>query len=202
MKIAVDIDDTLNIVDRFGYASEYIKRKGLPFKLRDPHANRFALIYDWTEEDVVRFVRDEGGMVAFTDAAARKGAREALEGWRKMGHEIVILTARYKEMFISPERVSRDWLEKRKIPYDEIVADIPMADKGAYCRENGIPVLVDDDIGACLGAYENGVTAVLAIGRHNARRAREIPFGGANWTQLDAAVKRVIRLLEEGERRI
>ncbi len=198
MKIAVDIDDTLNIVERFALASAYIARKKLPYKVCDPYANRFARIYDWTEEDVVRFVRDEGGMVAFTDAAARKGAKEAREGWRAMGHTIVILTARYKEMFVSPDRVSRDWLEKRRIPFDEIVADVPMPDKGAYCRAHGIPILVDDDIGACLSAQKNGVTAVLAIGRHNAARAREINYGGANWTQIDAAVKSAVKRIEEG----
>lgn len=192
MKIAVDIDDTLNIVERVRYGSAYIERKGLPFKLVKPDSNKYVEVFDWTLPDVLHFIREEGGVVSFTDAAARKGAREALESWRAAGHEVVILTARMKEWFISPERVSRDWLEKRRIPYDELVAEIPFEDKGKYCLEHGISVLVEDDPDTCLRAQDLGVTAVLAVGRHNLARAREIHYGGANWQQIDQAVKSII----------
>ena len=52
MKIAVDIDDTLNTVDRVRYAGEYIRRKNLPFRLKDENAHAFAEVYDWAAEDV------------------------------------------------------------------------------------------------------------------------------------------------------
>ena len=54
MKIAVDIDDTLNILDRAGRAGEYIKRKNLPFKLLDPNSCAFVETFDWQEEDVLK----------------------------------------------------------------------------------------------------------------------------------------------------
>lgn len=192
MKIAVDIDDTLNIVERVERGSAYIARKGLPFKLVKPDSNKFVDVFDWTIGDVLRFIREEGGIASFTDARVRKGAREALSGWRAAGHEIVILTARTREWFGNPERVSRDWLEKRRIPYDQIVAEVRFAEKGKYCAEHDIPILVDDDPAACLDAQAHGVSAVLAIGRHNAARAKEVYYGGANWAQIDAAVKRLI----------
>ncbi len=195
MKIAVDIDDTLNILDRVGRAGEYIKRKGLPFKLVDPDSCAFVEVYDWKEEDVLKFIRD-GGITAFTDAEARRGAREALEGWRKDGHEVIILTARRKDWFENPEKVSRDWLEKRHIPYDELVADVPFGEKGKYCAENGVAVLIDDNLEACLDAEEHGVHAVLAVGRHNLDCAKEIRFGGANWRQIDAVVRHIAAILE------
>ena len=138
MKIAVDIDDTLNIVDRVGRAGEYIRRKNLPFRLVNENTNKFVETYDWQLGDVLEFIR-EGGITAFTDAEARKWARETLEGWRAEGHEVVILTSREEEWFVNPEKVARDWLEKRRIPYDEIVARVPFAEKGKYCAEHGIP---------------------------------------------------------------
>lgn len=193
MRIAVDIDDTLNIVDRVGRAGAYIERTGLPFKLVNDHSCAFAETYDWSYEDVLKFIRD-GGIVTFTDAEARKWAKEVLEGWRRDGHEVVILTARLKEWFGNPEKVSRDWLEKRHIPYDELVAEVPFGEKGRYCAEHGISVLVDDSVDACLNAQENGVRAVLAVGKHNVDRAREIHYGGANWRQIDAAVRHIIAL--------
>lgn len=192
MKIAVDIDDTLNVVERVALGSEYIRRTGLPFKVADPHSNEFVKVFDWTFEDATKFIMEGGGIVAFTDAAARKGAREALAGWRKEGHEVVVLTSRFKGWFNNPERVSRDWLEKRRIPYDELVAEVPSDKKGEYCALHGIGILVDDSLAACRNAQACGVRAVLAIGRHNAARAGEIWYGGANWTQINAAVRHII----------
>lgn len=192
MRIAVDIDDTLNIVDRVRYAGEYIRRNGLPFQLRDPDAHMFVKVYDWTLDDVLKFVH-EGGITAFTDAPVRKGAQEALTRWKEEGHEIVILTSRLAEWFGNPEKLSRDWLEKRRIPYDGIVAACD--DKGAYCAENGIDVLVDDNLDHCLAAQAAGVHAVLAVSKSTVARAREVRYGGANWKQIDAAVRHIAGLI-------
>ncbi len=194
MKIAVDIDDTLNVVERVSRAGAYIERNKLPFRLADADSNMFAKVYDWTEDDVLKFIRD-GGISAFTEAEVRPHARETLEGWKEAGDEIVILTARQKEWFGNPVNLSRDWLEKRKIPFDEIVAETD--DKGRYCIDHGIPVLVEDNPDICLRAQELGVHAVLAVGKHNRARAGEIAFGGANWKQIDAAVRYIRSVLEE-----
>ncbi len=191
MRIAVDIDDTLNILDRVGRAGAYIERNHLPFRLKDPSSHAFCEVYDWGTEDVLKFIR-EGGITAFTDAEARRGARETLAAWRAEGHEVFILTARTKEWFGNPEKLSRDWLEKRRIPYDGLAAEIPFGEKGKYCAEHGVSILVDDSVSACLDAQARGVRAVLAVGRHNAARAHEVAYGGANWRQIDAAVRRII----------
>ncbi len=194
MRIAVDIDDTLNIVDRVGKAGAYIERKNLDFHLASEFSNKFEEVYDWAPEDVLEFIRD-GGIVAFTDAEVRRNAREVLTKWREEGHRIVILTSRQEEWFVNPEKVARDWLEKRRIPYDEIVAEIPYGEKGAYCREHEIPILIDDEVDTCLKAQEEGIRAVLAVGKHNIHRAKEIRYGGANWKQIDAAVRHILSLI-------
>ena len=192
MKIAVDIDDTLNIVKRFEYASEYIAREGLPFKPVDPCADRLGEIFDWTWEDVRKFLHDGGGDRAFRYAEPREGAAETLKGWRAAGHEIVILTARHSNSFRDPLGMSRDWLCENGIPFDRIVSDIPYEGKGPYCAEQGIAVLIDDDVGACLSAQNAGVFAVLAVGRHNRARASEIAYGGENWAEIAEAVRKIL----------
>ena len=184
----------MNIIDRVGKAEAYIERKNLDFHLEREYSNKFVEVYDWELPDVLEFIRD-GGIVAFTDAEVRKGAREALKKWREAGHEIVILTSRDEDWFVNPEKVSRDWLEKRRIQYDEIVARVPFLEKGKYCVEHNIPILIEDDVDACLAAQELGVRAVLAVGKHNIHRAQEIKFGGANWKQIDAVVSRLLSIL-------
>lgn len=198
MKIAIDIDDTLSIVDRVGRAGAYIARKQLPFKLANEHANKLVDTFDWTPPDVVEFIKN-GGITVFTEAEARRGAREILTGLRAAGHKVIVLTARSKEWFTNPEKVSRDWLEKRRMPYDEIVTGIPATEKGRYCLEHDIPVLVDDDLAACLAAQELGINAVLAIREGNRARAGEIRFGGETWKQLGAVLARLIIRLSIGQ---
>lgn len=191
MRIAVDIDDTLNILDRVGTAGAYIARNRLPFRLKNEYANMFELVYDWTREDVVTFIQS-GGISAFIEARARKGASSALGGWIAEGWEVVILTARRTAWFGNPESISRDWLEKRRIPYSSLV--IEERDKGRYCAQHHISVLIDDNLDNCLGAQERGVCAVLAIGKCNEARAKEIYFGSGTWSGLDKAVRRIVRV--------
>ena len=192
MRIAVDIDDTLNAVDRVRYAGEYIRRKNLPFRLVDENAHMLEKVYDWSHDDVLEFVHD-GGITAFTDAPARKGAKEVLERWRSAGFHVTVLTSRVAEWFGNPEKLSRDWLEKRHIPYDGLVASC--ADKGAYCAQNNIDILIDDSVEQCLSAQGKGVYAVLAVSRATLERAREVHYGGANWKQIDAAVAHIAGLM-------
>ena len=149
-------------------------------------------VYDWSHDDVLEFVHD-GGITAFTDAPARKGAKEVLERWRAAGIEVIVLTSRVAEWFGNPEKLSRDWLEKRHIPYDGLVASC--ADKGAYCAQNNIDILIDDSVEQCLSAQEKGVYAVLAVSRATLERAREVHYGGANWKQIDAAVAHIAGLM-------
>lgn len=192
MKIAVDIDDTLNVVDRVRYASEYIRRNALPFRLVNADADKLSEAFDWGHEDVVRFIREGGGITAFTDAPARKNAAAVLAEWRAAGHEITVLTSRPAVFFGNPEKLSRDWLEKRHIPYDVLVA--ACENKAEYCVQHGIEILIDNNLGHCLAAQESGVYAVLFVGRSNVKDAARVRYGGATWRQVEAVVRHIFCL--------
>ncbi|MGN0822663.1 MAG: GNAT family N-acetyltransferase [Candidatus Gallimonas sp.] len=197
MKIAVDLDDTLSVVDRVTRASGYIAREGLPYRLVDPDALHIADTFDWNEEEATKFIR-AGGLAVFTEAEARKGARETLTAWREAGHTVTVLTARQRDWFGNPSRLTRDWLEKRKIPFDEIVAE--ETDKGRYCAEHGISVLIDNDFATCAAAQERGVYAVLAVRRANAADAGKIAFRGASWAQIAETVSRIAETVGRRDR--
>lgn len=190
MKIAVDIDDTLSTVQRAKLAEAYIKRNGLPFEIVDPYANKFVRVVNWQESDAIEFIRN-GGIVVYTDAPARKGAKEALTRWREQGHKITILTARPKEWFVNPERISRDWLQKRRIPYDHLVAEC--SQKGEYCLAHGIDVLIDDDVDNCVDAQNHGVYAVLAAGKHCLNRLNEVEFSATDWAGIERCIEEIAR---------
>ena len=84
MKIAIDIDDTLNIIERARYAGAYLEKEGLPFRVVDPFANAFVRVCDWSEEDVIRFI-GAGGAAAFIEALPRAGAKGRFAAGKKRG---------------------------------------------------------------------------------------------------------------------
>lgn len=190
MKIAVDIDDTLSSVNRVKAAEAYIKRNNLPFKIVDPYAHVYQQVVNWSTEDAINFVND-GGIAVFTDAPVRKGAREALTRWHEQGHTVVILTARPKSWFRNPEAISRDWLQKRKIPYDALVCECE--EKGKYCLEHGIDVLIDDSVEQCIAAQSYGVKAILASGKHCMNRLHEVEYSGSDWEGIERCLQEIVR---------
>jgi uncharacterized HAD superfamily protein len=196
MKIAVDLDDTLSVVDRITRPSAYIARMGLPYRVTDPNAHALRDVYDWPEEEAIKFVKS-GGISVFTEAEARKGVKEVLSRWRAAGHTVTVLTARDRAMFSNPASLSRDWLQKRKIPYDELVAEC--MEKGEYCVEHGISVLIDDNLQNCLKAQQKGVYAVLFEGKNNLSRAGEVRFGGGTWQAIEGEVEYITRLIGKNE---
>ena len=188
MKIAVDIDDTLNTIERAKYAGAYIRENNLPFHITDPDANAFVRVADWEEDDVIKFIH-AGGYRAFRDALPREGAREVLARWKDEGHTVLILTARLKSWFQDPYALSRDWLKKYGFPFEELVADVE--EKGAYCREHAVDVLIDDNLTHLRSAREHGITPVLAVRAATMGVKEEFPFRGENWQEIEAAVAKI-----------
>ena len=188
MKIAVDLDDTLSVVDRVTQAQEYIGRTGLPFKLKNRNAHSIVDVFDWELADVLRFVRS-GGFTVFTEAKPRGGARDSLLAFKEAGHTVTVLTARTKEWFSDPAQLSRDWLEKHRIPYDDIVAEV--TEKGAWCAERGYGALIDDSLGTCLSAQAQGVNAILVVDESNRDRAAEVRYRGETWKEIERAVESI-----------
>lgn len=189
MKIAIDIDDTLTCVDRVTAVENYIAANNLPFRITDPDSHALIGLCDWTREDVTRFIRS-GGIRTFTEAPARKGAKETIAKWKAAGHEIVILTARITEWFSDPVGISRKWLDENGILYDGVVADV--WEKGEYCLSHGIGILIEDNFEICKKAQDLGVKAVMFVDRHNLAHAKEIDYAGPTWAHIASAVEYIL----------
>lgn len=189
MKIAIDIDDTLTEIDRIAATEKYLSENGFSFRLVDPYAHALSAMYDWTHNDVTRFIKS-GGYKVFTDAPLRKGAKETLRKWRAAGHEIVILTARPSAWFDDAESVSKAQMDRCGVPCDRVVADV--WEKGEYCRAHGIEILIEDNFEICKKAQALGVKAVLFVDRHNLEHAKEIRYAGSDWGHIASAVEYIL----------
>jgi hypothetical protein len=141
MRIGVDIDDTLINTKEVQIAKweEYVTNnhnsrytKELPKNINhfgDPYIDRF-----WDEyREVLSF-----------SPSFKKGAAEALMHLRSLGNEVIIITSRPQEKYKDlTERINNMCLENG-LEVDKIATDV--RDKGLYCLENDIHILIDDDI--------------------------------------------------------
>ena len=189
MKIAIDIDDTLTKVDRVTPAQQYITQHGLQFRLINPDAHTIRDIFDWTHEDVMRFIWS-GGYKTFSEAPLREGARDAIENWRAAGHHVTILTARSGDWFADPVTLSEEQLCKNNVPYDELVVDV--YEKGAYCKDHGIQILIEDNFEICKTAQELGVAAIMFLDKHNIEHKDEIVYTAKDWNEVLKTVGQIL----------
>ena len=75
------------------------------------------------------------------------------------GNEIILITARDYEEFSSPYELTKQFLKDNNICYDKLYVGIK--EKGRFCKENGIYVLVDDSITQCKSEKENNIPHLL-----------------------------------------
>ena len=189
MKIAIDIDDTLTKVDRVTPAQQYITQNKLPFRLVNPDAHMIREIFDWPQEEVMRYIW-AGGYKTFSEAPVREGAGFAIQKWRAAGHHVTILTARSADWFSDPAALSYIQLDKNQIPYDEVVVDV--YEKGKYCKEHDIRILIEDNFEICKLAQEFGVAAIMFLDKHNLEHRDEIKYTASSWEEVSAAVDSIL----------
>ena len=83
---------------------------------------------------------------------------EVLNKLREKDCEIVIITARNSSEYTSPYKISYDYLTKKGVPFDKIVAGAK--DKGLECVNQGIDIFIDDSIPNCRAARKKGIRVI------------------------------------------
>ncbi len=155
MRIGVDIDGVLNYREEIllAYGTKFCAETGKG-SLVEPLAHHLSEMFGWD-----RVTRDEFwyeyGRYQMIECPAVQFAAEVIRKLREEGHEIWIVTGRNnRDMWIkgmpegeSWEEVTKDWLARNKIEYNEIAFDLGRPapdDKGTFCRKNGITVMIED----------------------------------------------------------
>ena len=99
------------------------------------------------------------------------------------------MTARLKSWFGDPYAISYEWLKRYNFPFDELVADCE--EKGKYCKEHKVGVLIDDNLTHCRSAKEHGVTPVLAVCKATEAFRGEFEYVGEDWEGIAACVAKI-----------
>lgn len=142
MRIGIDIDNT--ITDTVTLLKEYCRKYNEEVVKRDLQMNEKGYItsnlYEWTKEE------EQGFFETYLDelrqnVELKPYAKEVINQL-KQEHEIYIVTARNRRTRKNPKDESVEYLDKKGILYDELVAECE--DKLAYCLEHKIDVMIDD----------------------------------------------------------
>ncbi len=143
MKIGIDVDNTITttlpVMKAYckKYNDEVVKRN---LKMNEKGFSTGNL-YKWTWEERIDFCNKFLKEIALK-AEIKEGASEVIKKLKEE-NQIYIITARRKPYFEEPYSITKNFLDKNDIYYDELIVECE--DKYTFCVENNIDIMIDDE---------------------------------------------------------
>lgn len=143
MRIGIDVDNTItNSKEKV----EELKRLG-KFVVPDDYVN-------WDTDKKDKFLEPVLKEIWET-CTIKKNCSEVIKKLRKDGHEIFIITYRNDSVINNVREILVDYLDKNDIIVDGIFNNI--TEKGKFCKENNIDLLIDDKLKNCINARKYSI---------------------------------------------
>jgi uncharacterized HAD superfamily protein len=150
MNLGFDIDGVIS--DFATTLAKVIKnRYGLQLTEKEFCNHNLSCLLGISKEERSRLVKE----ILLQDLELIKGAKEALLKLHSEGHKIFILTARYKEL----ENVTRDWLERKGIPYSHLII---LNEGEKHLADVQLDLVVEDNLDDAIG-WSKKVKNVLVL---------------------------------------
>lgn len=159
MRIGIDIDDTIT-----NSYKEIFEQIGKYYNVNSYYLIEEGYKYEDVSKDEVNFPDYNNFCRTVVEnllktVSLKHGAKEMIKKLQEEGNEIILITARDYQEFSSPYDLTRQFLKENDIPYDKLYVGIKQ--KGRFCKEKNIDVLVDDSITHCKSAKENNIPHLL-----------------------------------------
>lgn len=134
MKLGFDIDGVISdFVESF---REVVKSHyGHSLNEADIYCHDLNLVLGITKQERNELIRE----TLLRDIALMPKAQGTLMKLKSEGHQIFILTARFKDLI----SVTKNWLEKKEIPYSQL---IPLSEGKKHLAEDELDVIVEDNL--------------------------------------------------------
>jgi len=166
VNIGIDIDNTITEVQNklnkaaYDYAiklGKNIENADNPLEdiknNKDTYKKKFQFSYD----ELKYFLKNIQEEIT-NKATPRENAVEVINRLKKEGHKIYIITARDSEFHDNPYLLSKNWLDKNNIEYDQIIVNA--REKGIVCKNENIDLFIDDQLNNCLDALKEGIKVI------------------------------------------
>ena len=193
MNIGIDIDDTLtDIRDKLNLAAEkYANELGKENKNEEDkyvednnNGNVYQIKYGFTYEELKYFLTVIHQGITKKEEP-RKNCVEIIRKLHNEGHKIYIITARDSEFHEDPYKLSKDWLDKNNIYYDELIVNA--RNKLEVCQRKNIDLFIDDQLANCTKLSEAGIK-VIRITEYNDIQHGDI-INKKNWNEIYNYIK-------------
>lgn len=150
MKIGIDVDNTMTDINK-----EYIKAEIEYDKYLGNSGNP---PFNWNEEDNRKFI---GTFIReiINNAKLKNGLIEILNKLKEEGHEIIVITTRSNYYYGDSYKMTKEWLDKEKIPYDKLITG--RENKKEVCFEEHIDIFLDDYQVNCQMVNELGIKVYI-----------------------------------------
>ncbi len=145
MVFVFDLDDTLCDSDGYSekYIGEFFKTHNMPYKLVKKNSRFAEGKFDWDIPTANAWYKKYGDQMML-EFPVFKGVKEFLGTLIKMGHKVVICTARSDDWHVNPVKITKDWVKNNQIPHSELI--IGRKDKEKICEMVGADYFLDDDL--------------------------------------------------------
>lgn len=157
MKIGIDIDDTLTNTkeQQIKYWKKYYNTnpkegftENIPHNINEFNVDNYISKFWDTYREELSF-----------NSSFKKNTSEIINKLIKDGHQLCIITSRPDNKYQSlKERIST-WFKHNNINITTIYTSI--FDKGKFCKDNNIDLLIDDSIKHITKAKELGIKTIL-----------------------------------------
>lgn len=162
MKIGIDIDDTM--ADTFEYLMPYIAEFfNVDIKyLKDNNISYNNLPKEMKEREL-EFAKKYYDKI-IPNTPFKPKVAEYINKIKELGHEIVVITARDKTLYIDEYKTTIEELKNNNIQYDKLICDF---DKAKVCKIEKIELFIDDSINNCKKVKELGIETILFSSKSN-----------------------------------
>lgn len=192
MRIGIDIDDTITnsykevfteIGKYYNVNSHYLIEAGYKYEDIINDKKNFP--------DYMKFSRTIVENIIKT-VTIKHGAKETIKKLQDEGNEIILITARDYQEFSSPYDITKQFLKENDICHNQLYVGIRQ--KGKFCKEHNIDILIDDSITHCRSAKEHNVHHLLLDNTFN-RDALELDRV-YSWYDISAAIHNLKKMQE------
>ena len=156
MKIGIDIDDTITdsydiITSTFCHVYNVNKYDIINNKLSYEALKKiFPFYFDFTKKAFMEII---------PHARLKNHVCEVINELHNLGYTIEFVTARNNTEYDNPYQISLNYLKKHNIYFDHLYVGVQ--DKGIFCKENNIDILIDDSKENLELANKYGIKTIL-----------------------------------------
>lgn len=158
LTIGIDIDDTITdtfyhlmpaVAEYFNVDIDYLKKNKISYTTLTKEMKEKEL--DFAKENFSKYI---------PSTPIKKDAVEYIKKIKKLGHNILIITARNDIFYENARKISEDYLKKHNIEYDELFCTI---DKVGICKEQKVDIFIDDSVNQCNRIKNAGIKTLLFV---------------------------------------